>query len=207
MSKPSLFQRLAPPASSAKIEERLVKARQAVSEAEARYRAAALEAVTAGQDSSPAEYSAEEALAKARAEVSRLEAALAEAQVRERTQASSALEAQQAAQDAKVQKAFDDWAATAKAISPALEAYASAYDAFVDAGSKATGLALTNPRARQDILIQNGEALVSSELSRVAKAHMPPGFNALAATMGNRRDLTPLADHVAGLASVILRRP
>ena len=50
MSQPSLLQRLVPPASSTKIEERLLKAREAFTEAEARAEVARLRPPPAGRD-------------------------------------------------------------------------------------------------------------------------------------------------------------
>jgi hypothetical protein len=204
MSRASLLERIVPKVTAATIEARLAKARQVVEAAEARYRAAALDTVTAGQDSAANEDGADKALAKARQDVTRLEAALNEAQARESADAHAKRQAVAAAEDAKVAKAFADWADAAKAAGPALEAYAKAYDALVATGRKAHALALTNPRARQDLLSQDVQGLVSLELTRIAKAHLPPGADRWAATSRNPADIPPLADHFAGLAGAVL---
>ena len=207
MPQSTLFRRLVPknaPASAA-IRKRIEDASRAVQDAEREWRLAAV-AVEAGDETAD-EASAEAGLAKAKRELFRLEGILSEVQAAEHDEGRRAQLASEAAQDALVVDALNDQTKAASALETAVAGYVKAWEGLVAANGNAVGLALTNPRARQDLLLQSVRHLVGVEITRQAGGRtLPPGGNAWSAASVDPRTLPPMVAHFDALKSAIFNR-
>ena len=205
MSASKLFtkQNRAEPASvCALVADRLADARANADLAELDYRR---EALLALQGSASDEAAAEGRLELARREVAKLEAVMLEANAQEAEASHAARAAQEAAQDAETIKAFDAWAETARAMTPAVEAYVAAYRAMITAGTKVRAAVLVNRRSPQ-LDGQHVRALVAAELARVAGGQpLPPGTDAWRSASSGPNDFKPIASHFAELAAAVRR--
>ncbi len=181
---------------------RIEAAETAASEAERTWRLAAL-AVEAGGNPAD-EAAAEDHLREARRNLTRLQAVLLEVEAQNAEDARAAQAAQEASEDAEIAKAAAAWAKAAQAVAPAVASYATAYRDLVETGDRLRSLASTNPRVRQDLLIQHTDAMISLELARVCAGVVPPGADRWAVTSRDAREITPIASHIESVAANLL---
>ncbi len=183
------------------VRSRIEAAEVDVSEAERDYRVSAA-ATEAGGDPAD-EAAAEQRLDQARRALARLRAVLQEVEAQDAENARIAQAAQDAAEDAEVAKDCAAWAKAAQAVAPAAASYATAYRGLVEAGDRLRNVALTNPRVRHDLLLQNADALVSLELARICAGVAPPGADRWAVASRDPREIAPIADHAEAVVAAI----
>jgi hypothetical protein len=180
-------------------------ARARIAEAEAEYSTIALEVELGAPGAAVRLERAREAVENAKTKLQDLDAAqtAVEAQERERGRKKAAALAER--EDREARAALDALAATAVEGEAVIRAFVEWWAKFVKAWHSVQAQSVKNPRFRHNVAHLSFAEFVRRELARVASSDpMPPGANAGAALLDDRRTWKPLGQEIGELAATAL---